>query len=293
MAMSGMEGMDSILERLKRKYPQLDTKPLSPREQAERNAQTFNDSEGQRHLVDGYQCDICHNKGLISVVRERVDIRGNEVFEECITECKCAKIRKSILQMKRSGMEELLHKYRFDNFIATEPWQVTIKEQAMNFSKNPAPIFYIGGQSGTGKTHLCTAIARQMLYDGNELRYMLWRDESVKLKAAVNDEERYQSIINVYKTVDVLYIDDFLKVPIGQDASRPTSADLSLALEIINNRYNAKLVTIISSEWKITEVIGFDEALGGRIYELAGKEYCANIKKDKKKNYRIRDIVEL
>ena len=291
-----MEGIQDILERLKRKHPQLVAKPMTPREIAELNAESFNATEGDRHLRDGYECKICRNKGYVSVIRERKDIRGNEVFEEYLTPCKCDKIRKSIMRMKRSGLEELFKKYRFENYVVEEPWQQTIKTQAMNFahSDKPLPVFFIGGQSGCGKTHLCTAIARELLLAGNELRYVLWRDESVKLKAVINNDEKYQAIIEELKRVDVLYIDDFLKAPIGREANTPpTSSELSLALEIINNRYNNNLVTIISSEWTVTDIIGFDEALGGRIYEMAGRENCANLKKDKKKNYRIRDIVEL
>lgn len=289
-----MRGMEEILDRIKQMHPELaDQPPMTPREMAQRNADSFNAGEGTLHLLDGYECPTCKNKGFVSVVRERRDLRGNEVYEECLTYCKCNKIRKSIMRMKRSGMEELFKKYRFENYDTKEGWQKTIKDKATNFAHDPAPIFFIGGQSGCGKTHLCTAIARQLLFDGNELRYVLWRDESVKLKSAINNEEKYQAIIEELKRVDVLYIDDFLKVPIGTDASKPTSADLSLALEIINNRYNAKLITVISSEWTITDIIGFDEALGGRIYEMAGPENCANLKKDPKKNYRIKDIVEL
>lgn len=291
--MSGMEGIQEVLARLKKKHPRLNVEPMTPIEVAERNAESYNKSEGDRHLADGYNCDVCRNKGLVAVIRERKDIRGNEVFEEYLTPCKCDKVRKSIMRMKRSGLESLFKKYRFENYNVEEAWQQTIKEKAMSFAKHPEPVFFIGGQSGCGKTHLCTAISRELLFAGNELRYVLWRDESIKLKAAINNEEKYQSIISELKQVDVLYIDDFLKVPIGQDASKPTSADLSLALEIINNRYNAKLITIISSEWSINEIIGFDEALGGRIYEMGGAEYCTSLKKDRSRNYRIRNIKEI
>jgi DNA replication protein DnaC len=288
------ESTKDLLQRIKEKYPHLNNiKPMSPQEAAQAKADSYNSAEGDRHLIDGYNCEICRNKGYIAVIRERKDIRDNDVYEEILTPCKCDKIRKSIMRMKRSGLEEMFKKYRFENYVTEEQWQKSIKDQAMKFAKNPKPVFFIGGQSGCGKTHLCTAIARDLLLAGNELRYILWRDESVKLKSAINDEVKYQSIIEGLKKVEVLYIDDFLKVPIGQDASKPTSADLALALEIINNRYNAKLTTIISSEWNLFDIIGFDEALGGRIYEMAGEENCKNIKKDKTRNYRTKGISEL
>lgn len=197
------------------------------------------------------------------------------------------------MRMKRSGLENLLQKYRFESFVVNEEWQRNIKSKAERFAAGNGLLFFIGGQSGSGKTHLCTAIARELLYAGHELRYILWRDESVKLKAAISDDEKYQSLIGELKSINVLYIDDFLKVPIGRDESKPTSADLALALEIINNRYNAKKTTILSSEWNIKDIIGFDEALGGRIYEMSGPDFCLNIKKDKNRNYRTRNIAEI
>lgn len=288
-----IQSTKDVLQRLQEKYPALrNVKPMTPREFAESRAAGFNSSTGDKNLIDGYDCEICHNKGYIAIVRARKDIRGNEVYEECLTPCRCDKIRRSIMRMKRSGLEQLFKKYRFENYTAEEAWQRAIKEQAVTFSQKPGPMFFIGGQSGCGKTHLCTAISRELLLAGNELRYILWRDESVRLKAVINKQAEYQGMIDELKNVDVLYIDDFLKVPIGQDATKPTSADLSLALEIINNRYNAKRTTIISSEWTILEIIGFDEALGGRIYEMAG-ENCNNIKKDTRRNYRTKGIVEL
>lgn len=197
------------------------------------------------------------------------------------------------MRMKRSGLENLLQKYRFESFVVNEEWQQNAKSKAERFAAGNGLLFFIGGQSGSGKTHLCTAIARELLYAGRELRYILWRDESIKLKASISDDGKYQSLIDDLKRVDVLYIDDFLKVPIGRDESKPTSADLALALEIINNRYNAKKTTILSSEWNIKDIINFDEALGGRIYEMSSPDYCLNIKKDRSRNYRTRSIMEI
>ena len=105
-------------------------------------------------------------------------------------------------------------------------------------------------------------------------------------KKNIGDKE-YTDLIDQIKKVDILYIDDFLKVPVGDEIGRPSQADLSLALEIINYRYNNKLVTLISSEWTSNEIIGFDEALGSRICEMAGKSNL-NILRDRKKNMRMR-----
>ena len=70
-------------------------------------------------------------------------------------------------------------------------------------------------------------------------------------------------MLDEYKRVEVLYIDDFLK---GGD----TDADIRLAYEILNSRYNDRgLRTILSSEMTPEKLLRRDEALGGRIYERA------------------------
>lgn len=58
----------------------------------------------------------------------------------------------------------------------------------------------------------------------------------------------------------VLYIDDFLKGSVSE-------ADLNLAYQLLNARYNAARRTIISSELSIGEIAGYDEAIAGRIFE--------------------------
>lgn len=142
---------------------------------------------------------------------------------------------------------------------------------------------FITGNSG--KSHICTAIAAHYIKAGHDVKYMLWNEESKKLKALVNDTS-YQDHIDVYKNVDVLYIDDFLKVRNGES---PTVADINLAFEIINNRLiqNDK-ITIISSEKMLDEIMEYDEATMSRIYQKTGT-YKLNIGRDKSRNYRLKE----
>jgi DNA replication protein DnaC len=133
------------------------------------------------------------------------------------------------------------------------------------------------GSVGSGKTHLCTAICGALLDQGKFVRYMLWRDESVKLKAIVNDGE-YEAEIKPLKNCQVLYIDDLFK-------GGATAADIKLAFEILNSRYNRRLTTIISCEKTPEELLAIDEALGSRIYERS-KGNCVVIHGSK--NWRLR-----
>lgn len=243
-----------------------------------------NQAEGNLNEYDGYNCDICKNKGYI--LKPEL-YRG--VYNEVQCTCRCTKIRKTIRSLKRSGLENVVHDYTFDKYIATEDWQKSVLDTAKRYideSKNDW--FFFGGATGAGKSHICTAIAISLLKQGKEVKYMLWQDESKNLKARVNDID-YGDLIEKYKTVDVLYIDDLFKT--GKDGTqkkqRPTTGDINLAFEIINARYVGKKITIISSECTITDLIDIDEATAGRIKQKSGL-YCLNIAPDRSKNYRLK-----
>jgi hypothetical protein len=78
------------------------------------------------------------------------------------------------------------------------------------------------------------------------------------------------------------------------EVPRPTTADINLAFEILNDRYNSGRITVLSSERRIGEILDIDAAVGGRIYEMATPGgYALNIKDDAKKNYRTQAVVTL
>ena len=228
--------------------------------------------------LEGYNCQKCKNRGDFLCVDEQ----GMEYFKEC----KCMEIRKNIEKLEKSGLKDLSNRYTFENFDTDSEWQKKLKECAIGYAENPQGWFFIGGQVGCGKTHLCTAIVTNLIKKGKTARYMLWRDVIVPLKACVNDEEAYVKGINLLKTVDILYIDDFFKMP----NSSPTSADINIAYEIINYRYNnSNLITIISSEKTVEDIIDIDGAIGSRIFERT-KDNCLTVDMDSTKNYRLRGI---
>lgn len=266
-------------------------KTMAPKEREQFRVDSMNSAVGSRNEEDGYECKLCKNRGYIAKL---VDY-GNERYSHCIADCRCVDIRNSIMRMKRSGLKDIIKDYTFDKFEDTEDWQKHIKAVAVNYAEDPQGWFFLGGQSGAGKTHLCTAICREFLLSGRRVRYMLWRDDIVKLKAAVTDSEEYSRLITPYKTVDVLYIDDLFKTGNAADnlPQKPTAADINVAFEIINYRYNnPSLLTIISSELTEDELIDIDEATGGRIYERA-KKNAVNIAKNRERNYRIKRTVTL
>lgn len=278
--------MDRLQEILQR-FGTATTFELTPKDYEQFKVDGLNDTIGNRNEEDGYNCPLCKNKGFIAKL---VEVEGR--YSHCIADCKCVEIRNSIMRMKRSGLKDIIKDYTFDKFEDTEPWQKKIKAAAMEYAADPQGWFFLGGQSGAGKTHLCTAICREFLLAGKRVKYMLWRDDVVKIKSAVTDSEVYSDLISQYKTIDVLYIDDLFKT--GKDkeqTQKPTAADVNVAFEIINYRYNnPKLLTIISSELTEDDLLDIDEAIGGRIYERAK---AFTIGKSRDRNYRIKKAVTL
>lgn len=261
----------------------------TPEEIEGARADNYNRSAGDLNEVDGYDCPVCRNKGVIMLTVEG----PGGWWSTATKDCKCMKTRKTIRQMQRSGLKNVIRDLTFSKFEAAEAWQQTLKQAAMDYAANPTGWFYIGGQSGIGKSHLCTAICREFLLAGREVKYMLWRDEVTRLKALVTDGDEYRKLMDTYKRIEVLYIDDLFKTGRDKDNNpqRPTAADINAAFEIINARsLDAKLLTIISSECTTNDLLDIDEATGGRICE---KAQVFSIAPDRAKNYRLRKVTEL
>lgn len=229
---------------------------------------------GKLNEYDGYNCDECKNRGYIPTIYD-----DSIVYREC----KCKKIRKSIELLKKSGLEGSIKKIA--DFETFEEWQKEIKRKAIMFiNQGDARCYYIGGQSGAGKTHICSGIARELILKSKDTRYVMWVDMIERLKD-YRDPARKAYIDDIY-SVEVLYIDDFFK-PDGTGTAY-TRQDIIKTFEVIDHRYKQPdKITIISSELTIYDISALDEATAGRIREMA-REFTLDIPKDKGKNYRMR-----
>jgi len=257
------------------------TSNLTEKEYVQRMADSLNKSPGD--INDGYDCEKCHNKGFIVIAEER-----NGHWYEKSLPCKCMKARKMLKRLSDSGLKGVVEKYSFDKFQTADIWQATLLQAAKDYAANPKGWFFIGGQSGAGKTFLCTAIAVQLLRQQMEVRYMLWRDEAAAIKSIITESAEYQRRVDELKKVEVLYIDDLFKAGSGG----VTAGDINLAFEILNYRYMKEKPTLISTEQTLQQLLILDEAIAGRIAELAGGN-CFNIRKDGSKNFRTKHLKEL
>lgn len=243
-------------------------------------ADTFNDTTGD---LTGCDCPKCRNRGKIAIPKA-----GGGVYFQV---CDCMRIRKCVWEMEKSGLKNIIREKTFEAFTATEPWQNAIKAGAVAYAENPSGWLLFCGQSGSGKTHLCTAVCRHRLLAGDEVRYMPWREKISEIKGMSLDNDRRAEILQGYKVAPILYIDDLYKTGgESNNSSKPTVADIGIAFEIINQRYINHLPTIISTEKTVQELTEIDEATGSRIVEMAqGNSY--SISRDMKRNYRLRCTV--
>lgn len=275
-----MDELNDLLEELKKRGMIPSEMSFDPKSWEQVKVDSYNKSEG---TLKDYNCPKCKNRGNFMFLQEN----GNHSFRDC----DCLKIRRSIARMKDSGLERQIQDLTFEKFQATEGWQKTVLKTAQDYADNPVGWILLCGQPGCGKTHLCTAVCRKLLLDGREVCYIPWREESAKIKGM--DGERRENAVRKLQQVDVLYLDDLFKMGQAADGStRPTAADIGLAYEILNARYNNKLPTILSTEKSMGELLDIDEALGSRIKEMS-QEHNAVIAKKAGRNYRLRGIAEI
>lgn len=241
----------------------------------------YNATEGK---LIGYDCPKCKNRGSIAAVRDGYQI---------LMECDCMKIRRNRANIVQSGLSDALSSMTFDSYKCTEPWQERAKATAVNYAnKQNGRWLYMSGQSGAGKTHLCTAVCGVLLDRGLSVRYEMWRTICREMQKFDTREEKFRQI----SECDVLYIDDFLKsAALKPDTgeyrqARPdkdVSKEINIAFEIVNERYARKKPMIISSEVFLRDLFQLDAALAGRIRERCGG-FVAQISNGDNRNYRLR-----
>lgn len=224
-----------------------------------------------RNSIDGslkyYDCPICKNRGYTwfaddMLVKSKV--------------CECMPKRKINERLFESGLANEFKRYRLDNFEHETPYHQYMYDKAIKFIDNPTQAIYYGGQVGSGKSHICTAISRALIEKGYAFDYLKYADTFIVLKNKLDtygEADEALKKLKHYYTVKVLYIDDFLKVGRHIDA-----------FNLIDSRYKQGLITIISSEIYLEDIT--DEGIYSRIYQMCNGN-VVRIEKHESKNYRL------
>lgn len=266
-----MEKIGNLIETLNVNLPEI--KEFENTESPLQRLVDMHNAEKRKSSI--YNCDICGNKRYIEKVRK------NEYgYEEIITvECECLPEVKALIQAQKNGFAK---QSGWDSYQTNYPWQQFVKKKAQSFVENSKnEWFFISGQSGSGKTLICSIIANELLIGkGKNVLFISWMDFIAKIKRlAMNREiDELNAEIARAKKAEILFIDDLLK--------NSAAADMNYLFEIINWRYSADLQTIISTERTPTEFGQSDEAIYGRIAEKS-KKYIVAITPGEGKNQRL------
>lgn len=223
----------------------------------------------------GLDCIKCRNRGDVAF--------ATDTGTFCIRKCDCAGMRLTIKRLQRVGLWEKAQKCKLRNFETSTPSQIKLKDTVQHYiADRERQWLALCGQSGSGKTHLCTAAFVKLCYDlGAAGEYLVWTAGARKLKAAALDDE--DGLLEKFKRCELLYIDDLFK---GRQGAEPSDADIRLAFELLDYRYNQSLPTIISSEFTFAGLLNIDQAIASRIKEKCGP-YLVSIAPDASKNYRL------
>lgn len=208
-------------------------------------------------------CRRCGNKRYIP----HVDDQGRHSVSRCPV---CTAVLELQSAMRKSGIPGWKYEeFRFNKWVQQYEWQKVALETAREYVRRltTEPDFWgwfvAAGRSGAGKTMLCSAVIFEAVTAGlRGVRYHKWRDLTGDVKSQRMDIEARKRFRDEILRPKLLYIDDFLK------GSKPTSADLDLAYEIVDTRYENRLPLVLSSEHDVEKLIRAQEAVGGRIWEM-------------------------
>ena len=149
----------------------------------------------------------------------------------------------------QSGIKKRFRQRTFPNFRTDTPGRKKnygiAKEYADNWAYHQAKGdgLYIEGTNGTGKTHLAAAIALQLIHEGVPVICKTSSDLLLDIKKSFDgDGIRESDVLDIYKRVDLLIIDD-----LGKEQCSDWS--MSTLYSILNDRYEDMKPTIVTTNY--------------------------------------------
>ena len=174
--------------------------------------------------------------------------------------CKCFREMLVTENIKSSGIGKLIEKQSFENFelkrYAYDPEVYAKMENNLreaksfvdNFGKTYTTLLFIG-TTGTGKTHLSTAIAKSLIEKGYEVMY-----DSTQNIVSAFENDRFKSGYGPYEPKGDKYLEcDFLIIDdLGTEFLNQFT--VSCLYNLINTRQNKGLPTLISTNLTASEL---------------------------------------
>lgn len=164
----------------------------------------------------------------------------------------------------KSGIKKRFLTRTFENFkvdkVNRKAYE-TAKAYAENFQgfKEKGEGLYFVGSFGTGKTHLAAAISLYLINKGIPVICRTLIDLLGEIRRTYDNSSTSEyEVLSLYKEIDLLVVDD-----VGKEA--PTEWALATFYAILNERYEACLPTIITTNYNDKELINRLSLKGDRI----------------------------
>lgn len=211
--------------------------------------------------------------------------------------CECMKRELILAGYESSGIAELIKNQNFDNFdleyysgSANEQTRMKnyftiLKNFADNFNSETYCNFLMLGATGLGKTHLSSAVAKEVIDKGFDVLYvtavgMTGDFEAERFGNSVGSRQRNKT--SRYYEAELLIIDD-----LGTEVSNQFT--LSCLYDVINTRINKRLCTFVNTNLTAKEI---DSRYSERITSRLFGEYnsIAFVGTDIRKQKRLKNI---
>ena len=185
----------------------------------------------------------------------------------------CSCFREALIKenIRSSGIGNLIEKQSFDNFdLSIYEDDATKKEMAHNlkeakkyadeFSRDSKNLLLIG-TTGTGKTHLTTAIAKTVIENGFEVLY-----DSAQNIVAAFEYDRFKSGYGQYEARGEKYLECELLILDDLGTEFSNQFTVSCIYNLLNTRLNTGLPTIISTNLGAGELLSrYEDRIYSRI----------------------------
>lgn len=177
------------------------------------------------------------------------------------------------------GFGEEIERKNFDNFeVYNEELDIALKISKDFVENDEAICLLLMGNTGSGKTHLATAVCGALRKTKKvRVKKVRYTEMVADLKYISFDLEERIKVMDKYKKVSVLFIDDLFKGSV-------TDVDLRNVFEVIDYRYLNGKTTIVTTEYGRGEMDdlkeGSLEAIKGRLIEMS-KGYYLEFKSTK------------
>ena len=184
-----------------------------------------------------YTCEKCSDTGYIDGVKS----------------CSCLKELIIKGRIEASAMGKLLEKQSFDNFdLGRYSYDEKIQEKmkanlllakayVRDFGKNPENLLLIGS-TGTGKTHISTSIANELIRQGYDVIY-----DSAQNIISDFESDRFRNSYAKEENKSEKYLDCTLLIIDDLGTEFQNAFTLSTIYNLLNSRQNRGLATILST----------------------------------------------